>query len=298
MKDLILLFMIVPVIGYSQVVAKEENGAINAGNTVVQSTIKNPSPQEIQHQSNFNIEELKVRWKKAALENCPGVPCITTPPFTCGTSTISDIDGNTYNTVLIGTQCWMKENLKVTKYNDGTNIPDKTSNWGTTPDGARSNYNGTDPNPFRTNFTGWNNFVSTYGYYYNWYAATDSRKICPEGWHVPTAAQWKILIDYEGGDFAAGKSLKTTGDVFLYTGLWSQGNTGTNSTGFSALPGGLRQGIANDLLNSAYFLSATEYEFAPPGTTVYFIYISAYSDNAIRQSMNIQFGASVRCLKD
>ena len=103
--------------------------------------------------------------------------------FTCGT-TISDIDGNSYNTVLIGLQCWTAENLRVTKYNDGTVIPDETANggWGGLATGARSDY------------TGEASYIATYGYLYNWYAAagivtsmgSQTKNNCPTGWHVPT----------------------------------------------------------------------------------------------------------------
>jgi len=87
---------------------------------------------------------------------------------------------------LIGLQCWTAENLRVTKYNDGTVIPDETANggWGGLATGARSDY------------TGEASYIATYGYLYNWYAATDSRKICPNGWHVPTDGEWTSLIQF------------------------------------------------------------------------------------------------------
>jgi hypothetical protein len=149
--------------------------------------------ESIQRNATYNLEEIKVRWKKAALENCTGVPCIIIPPpppppsFTCGTSTVPDIDGNTYNTVLIGTQCWTKENLKVTKYNDNTLIsldasggPGGTSGTWAATTGAYTIYG-------NESSTGAN--ATNYGFLYNWYAAkgiattgsTTYKNICPTG---------------------------------------------------------------------------------------------------------------------
>ena len=163
-----------------------------------------------------------------------------TPANACGSiTTVLDGDGNSYQTVGIGTQqCWTKTNLKTTKYNDGvTPIPDETANtsgWGSLTTGARSEY-------VASGVTG---YVSTYGYLYNWYAAagifstvpgTTPKNICPVGWHVPTETDWTNLINYIGT--TPGTRLRENSS------LWAV-NTGTDQYGFSARPGGWRNSIS------------------------------------------------------
>jgi uncharacterized protein (TIGR02145 family) len=242
--------------------------------------------KSIQRNATYNLEEIKVRWKKAALENCTGVPCV---PFNCGTSAISDIDGNSYNTVLIGTRCWTKENLKVTKYDDGSTIPlDNTGStsgtsgtWAVTT-GAMSVYANNTSN------------VSDYGYLYNWYAATDSRKICPLGWHVPTDAEWTTLETYlntVAPTGSVGGKMKSTSS------LWNSPNTGAdNSSGFSALPGGFRNDVGSfyDISFNALFWSATE----NGASGAWFRTLDSSFSSVDRASSFKSVGASVRCLRD
>jgi uncharacterized protein (TIGR02145 family) len=249
-----------------------------------------PGAEEISNRkTSFNLDEIKIRWKKAALENCTGVPCTTGPgtggPFTCGTSTVSDIDGNSYNTVSIGSQCWTKSNLKVTKYNDGTNIPlDATggptgavgSSWVVTT-GARTVY-GHDPAK-----------LASYGYLYNWYAATDSKKLCPTGWHVPDSTEWGTLRDFLGGRLLAGGKMRGTN--------WISGTVGDNSSGFSAEAGGQRAYTVtfNDDTNRAYYWSIT-----PEGTTyrAWEFFIRYDNTSLVKYNNNKTSGNSIRCLKD
>jgi uncharacterized protein (TIGR02145 family) len=158
--------------------------------------------------------------------------------------TVTDIDGNVYQTVTIGEQTWMAENLKVTKYRDGTAISTGHSNseWSTLSTGAYAVYDNNSSN------------AETYGYLYNWYAVDDSRNIAPEGWHVPTDAEWTTLTDFLGSD--AGGKLKETGTTH-----WNSPNTGaTNSSGFTALGGVYRfdNGYYYNLGNSGAFWSSTE----------------------------------------
>ena len=136
--------------------------------------------------------------------------------------TVSDVDGNTYNTVTIGTQIWMKENLKTTKYNDGTSIPIlfDSALWCSTP--AYCWYNNDIVNK------------TPYGALYNIYSVVTS-KLCPIDWHVPTNDEFRTLMTYLGGEDVAGGKLKESGSSH-----WASTNVGAdNSSGFTALPGGL-----------------------------------------------------------
>jgi uncharacterized protein (TIGR02145 family) len=157
------------------------------------------------------------------------------------TGYVTDIEGNAYYTVTIGTQVWMVENLKTTKYRDGTSIPNVTDSiWDNLTTGAYCDYNNTPSNS------------ALYGRLYNWYAVADAHNICPLGWHVPSDSEWTILIDFIGGGYSPhGNELKSCRQVDSPLGgicntsdhpRWDQNSPdyGTDNYGFSALPGGLR----------------------------------------------------------
>ena len=203
-------------------------------------------------------------------------------------TTVTDIDGNTYQTIQIGDQCWMAENLKVTHYRNGDAILHITGNtdWKNLSTGAYCNY---------INDT---SYVVTYGRLYNWYAVADSRGMAPEGWHVPSDPEWRTLVDYLGGFSVAGGKLKTTGTIEGGTGLWYSPNTGaTNESGFSGLPGGFRSknsGGFFGLGRVAYFWSSTEYigDYAW-SRPLHYNNVQVFS-----YSISKRRGFSVRCVKD
>jgi uncharacterized protein (TIGR02145 family) len=145
-----------------------------------------------------------------------------TPPTT---EIVTDIDGNVYHSITIGTQVWMVENLKTTKYRNGDPIPNVTEDtWGNLTTGAYCNYNNNANNS------------TTYGRLYNWFAVNDSRNIAPTGWHVPNDAEWATLTNYLVGNGVAGGKLKEKGTTH-----WQSPNIGaTNESNFTALPGGYR----------------------------------------------------------
>jgi len=208
-----------------------------------QETVSLDSKMKPGISNDMRIQELKVRWKKAALENCQGVPCVTTS-FTCGTSTVSDIDGNSYNTVLIGTQCWFKENLKVTKYNDGTPITLDASG-GPAGNVAGESWSGLSSGA-KTVYAHNSTYLNDLGYLYNWYAAVDNRGICPDGWKVPSKLEWQSLetfLSSTGGD--VGLKMMVTSTPYGWA-TFSK----TNSSGFTALSSGYRLGNGG---NSSFF---------------------------------------------
>ena len=165
------------------------------------------------------------------------------------TMPLVDYDGNVYETVQIGNQTWMAENLKVTHFRDGTaitNITDDTT-WAALTTEAYCIYNNNASNE-----------VDTYGALYNWLAVTDGRNIAPEGWHVPTDDEWQVLVDFMGGDTVAGGKMKEAGTTH-----WEAPNTrATNESGFTALPGGYRDydgdGPYSYMGLYGFFWSATE----------------------------------------
>jgi uncharacterized protein (TIGR02145 family) len=201
--------------------------------------------------------------------------------------TVTDIDGNIYNTVKIGTQVWMQENLKTTKYSDGTAIPNVTDSAGwsqlTTPGFC---WNKNDEVTYK----------AAYGALYNWYvvdaASNGGKKVCPAGWIVPTDEYWTVLITYLGGENVAGGKLKEAGTVH-----WQSPNEGaTNESGFTALPGGNRNGNGNFFITgyNGYWWSST-------AAYSYFAYLqSLYYNHGIiyRRQFVMNSGFSIRCIED
>ncbi len=212
-------------------------------------------------------------------------------PPDCGT--VTDYDGNTYETVTIGELTWMAENLKVTHYRNGDAIPDESSygTWATLSTGAYSDYFESPSN------------VYNYGRLYNWFAVEDSRNIAPEGWHIATDDDWQILEmalgmspaqaainGFRGTD--EGGKLKD-----LLSGLWSSPNTGaTNESGFNGLPGGMRADdeAYTNMPYTGFFWTATEFDI----NQARYRSLDYLSAQVYRAPSYKSEGMSVRCVKD
>ena len=194
--------------------------------------------------------------------------------------TMTDQDGNVYKTITIDTQTWMAENLRTTKYNDGTTIPNITDNeiWDSLTTGAFCTYNNTTDAVL----------IATYGNLYNWYTV-NTGKLCPTGWHVPTRVEWTILTNYFGSRYEAACKLKEA-DTTHWTTYIPGGN---NSSGFTALPGGLRNknGTFKNIGDIGNWWSSTE-------NTTTDAWGCDMSVNVFIDHGNKKLGLSVRCLRD
>ena len=195
--------------------------------------------------------------------------------------TATDIDGNTYNTVNIGTQTWFAQNLKTTHFKDKTPIPlvSEKSDWDSLIAPGYCWYSNDD-----------SLYKEIYGALYNWYAV-NTGTLCPDGWHVPSAADWDTLVSFLGGNYLAGGVLKIMGIE-----LWKTPNTGaTNEWGFSALPGGTHlagNGFAN-LNNSGHWWTSTEFKDERACSRI----LLYYTNVIYKDFNNKRNGNSVRCVK-
>jgi uncharacterized protein (TIGR02145 family) len=212
--------------------------------------------------------------------------------------TVADIEGNIYQYMTIGTQIWMTENLRTTKYRNGDPIPTGLGDaaWTATVSGAYTVYNNDNSND------------DIFGKLYNWYAVTDSRHICPAGWHEPSDAEWKTLETYlttngygfggSGNDIA--KSMSATygwGDSGL-SGSVGNDQTSNNSSGFSALPGGFRhyEGFFDYVKYIGFWWTSSGSESGSDYAWSRYLQNNSTGLNSIQYDKNK--GLSVRCIKD
>lgn len=195
--------------------------------------------------------------------------------------TVTDIEGNVYHTVTIGTQVWMVENLKTTQYRNGNPITNVTGDvpWAALSDGAYCHYKNLSSNS------------ATYGLLYNWYAVKTG-DLAPTGWHVPSDAEWTTLATFLGGESVAGGKLKEAGSSH-----WESPNKGAdNSSGFTALPGGNRNNGSTfyDIKSYGDFWSSTEDNAGNAWNRG----LRFNASNLYRRSYRKTSGFSVRCVKD
>jgi len=197
---------------------------------------------------------------------------------------VTDIDGNIYHTINIGTQTWMIENLRVTKFRNGDLVPKVTDNaiWAglSTP-----------------GYCWYNNDISNktiYGAMYNWFTVADSRNIAPSGWHVPTDDDFTLLTNYLNGESQAGGKMKEAGTI-----NWNSPNSGaTNESGFTGLPGGLRDyssGSFRNMGSNGYFWTSLQYDNQRAWDRELF----SNQVNCFRYFFDSKlYGFSIRCVKD
>ena len=212
-------------------------------------------------------------------------------PPSCG---LVGYQGKEYETVIIGDQCWFAENLRSENFANGDPIPGDmgADDWGSTSEGASSVYGEGECSSWSPAGNACNNqwSLSEFGRLYNWYAVSDSRNLCPVGWHVPTQSDWTELINYLGGAGGAGEDMKA---VFG----WYESGNGSNSSGFSGLPGGFRGSVDGSFEaagQSGFWWSSTVW------SSTHGEALGLYFGNDDCQTFGVpkNTGLSVRCIQD
>jgi uncharacterized protein (TIGR02145 family) len=213
-------------------------------------------------------------------------------------SDVSDIDGNKYGTITIGGQVWMTENLKTTHYSNGDPIVTglSVSEWSATTSGAYAIYGDASE------------IYDSYGLLYNWHAVTDSRNICPVGWHVPDNEDWEILASYliangygfggDGDDIAKSMAATSGWVESSVSGTVGNDQPANNSSGFSAVPAGFRTHLG-EYASAGYFgLWWSTSESFDGSSNALLRFLQNTSDKLGDRVFNKNKGLSVRCLKD
>lgn len=214
-----------------------------------------------------------------------------TPQNPSGSNTVTDIDGNIYHTITIGTQTWMVENLKTTRYNDGETIPNisDTTQWYEYGNGTVDGELDIEKAAWCYYYNSSNNNIP-YGKLYNWHAVKTG-KLAPIGWHVPTKSEWETLVNYLGGDnFAVGKMQTTT--------LWDSPNVGaTNSSGFTAVPSGIRGNHGGFTGKGTFTIWWTSTQSNSYSHWAWSIFLDN-TDGIVIQEGTKTPGLAIRCIKD
>jgi uncharacterized protein (TIGR02145 family) len=201
---------------------------------------------------------------------------------------LTDFNGNSYPSVIFGTQEWMSENLKVKNYRNGEIIPNVivSSEWNGLTSGAYCWYNNDEAT-----------YKNTYGALYNWYAVTDSRNLCPAGWRTPVTDDWTTLAGFLGGTDIAGGKMKSTRTFPEPQPRWDQPNFGaTNISGYNGFPGGyrLQSGIYEEIGRSGYWWNST----VDNSNLTWMRALNFEDDDLGMNEASRKVGFSVRCIKE
>lgn len=264
------------------------------GSGTFESNISGLIPNTDYYVRAYALREGETFYGNSVKFNSLKIPCACNPANLFNENlnygTVTDIDNNIYKTIVIGNQEWMAENLRVGHYRNGERIPNISDpyQWPGYPEGAFG-WQGNDSV----------HYGCPYSKLYSWFAATNPKNICPEGWHLPSKQEFEELINYLGGDSVAGEKLRASN--FYY---WNSSNlSGSNASGFSAVGSGyIGTGVSGNLgyrsLKEFCYLCTSENPDPTPQGQATFLILANYSSWAGFTTNHKALGTCIRCLKD